>query len=689
MNIKEKIAAIKLDPKSLPAFVKKHCKKYHIAEGTEWYTIYAKSDFFITDCRGERFRIKKGTFGGYIDYNTWNSLDLVKVGPDFSSFWIDQSVVISESSFGLDSSLIVYAFEENSIVRANIHDARFEAFSEVYIAEDCLTKYYNENSKDILYTYAKVTDVLFGEFTKFASGTNKLTLRKSHLENGAAMTILNNFGFTLDEKVDEDVQAITKYISDRVIYLPNVIIQKTTITGNVSVETSPIVVDHEKSEQLGDKFTNMLTIFRSKIIGPVSNFGHYQISKFNVKPENVDTIEKLKNFSYMTILDSILGTTKCLECGSEFISNSNIIQSVLIDTKVKDAVFDNHDVFNCFLENCTIDKCVVNSRHCNVSEDSPTIDSFQAVDGSIDDVEFVESASMCVGKNEDFCHIIDSKTIIKECKPLIDIVNKYVDGDIEVGTLGPRLFDKILGDSDVNDLIAHRVKILLSKSCVEKLQKEKKEKEEKKIDDCHCNDLVYVANGEPWAKPSVTVTRNWDDDEEDKECECKENCKCSCSECNEDSEEEVDRWLDDPDFDDNEFMNSPYVLWNESTIASMHPSIETNSSNVHQDSYSETKNRLNEYSKFKKEHGFDPSESWNLYKHMAQFIYPRLVYFKNKNILLNPFGETEEESNENLNKMIFAMRVLALGDSDDEEIFWTRIKEGCELIGKYFLKFCW
>ena len=124
-------------------------------------------------------------------------------------------------------------------------------------------------------------------------------------------------------------------------------------------------------------------------------------------------------------------------------------------------------------------------------------------------------------------------------------------------------------------------------------------------------------------------------------------------------------------------------------IASMDTSIEANSSNVHQDDYKKTKNRLNEYSKFKKEHGFDPSESWNLYKHMAQFLYPRLVYFKNKNILLSPFGETEEESNENLDKMIFAMRVLALGGSDDEEIFWTRIKEGCELIGKYFLKFCW
>lgn len=80
---------------------------------------------------------------------------------------------------------------------------------------------------------------------------------------------------------------------------------------------------------------------------------------------------------------------------------------------------------------------------------------------------------------------------------------------------------------------------------------------------------------------------------------------------------------------------------------------------------------------------------------MAKFILPRLKRFKEVNIGC-PGDFTEESWNEIIDKMIFAMQLLADGhwnydcdNADKEKADWDKVQEGLHLFGKYFQHLWW
>lgn len=91
------------------------------------------------------------------------------------------------------------------------------------------------------------------------------------------------------------------------------------------------------------------------------------------------------------------------------------------------------------------------------------------------------------------------------------------------------------------------------------------------------------------------------------------------------------------------------------------------------------------YQKFTR--GWDDSDLWSLDYTISKFALPRLIEFR-KNQCGIPYGLTEEEWLEILDKIIFAMdlNIKELGDywhciSKEEE---KLIDEGFELFGKYY-----
>lgn len=135
-----------------------------------------------------------------------------------------------------------------------------------------------------------------------------------------------------------------------------------------------------------------------------------------------------------------------------------------------------------------------------------------------------------------------------------------------------------------------------------------------------------------------------------------------------------------PDFNDEEYMYSDFVYLDDTSLMCDIARLPMNS-----EDYIELKNKRANFKKFKKEHGFDPSECWNLDETVAKFAYPRLVKFKKDSIAI-PYGMTKEEWDNILNKMIISFRILALDgtDSDEYNERYDEIKEGFELFGKHF-----
>lgn len=96
--------------------------------------------------------------------------------------------------------------------------------------------------------------------------------------------------------------------------------------------------------------------------------------------------------------------------------------------------------------------------------------------------------------------------------------------------------------------------------------------------------------------------------------------------------------------------------------------------------------------------GWDSSDTWSLDWTMAKFILPRLKLFKEVNNG-TPYGFTEESWDETLDKMIFAMEVVANGvwvlsdyeprDVEEDKIYWEKVQTGLDLFGKYFLHLWW
>lgn len=207
-----------------------------------------------------------------------------------------------------------------------------------------------------------------------------------------------------------------------------------------------------------------------------------------------------------------------------------------------------------------------------------------------------------------------------------------------------------------------------------------------------------------------------EEDESCCSCKCGNACKCKHENSEEDdfepitvevvesSEDEnfensddggclndcVDKDLLSEDYmDDEDYSESPFIYMNRDTL--LYDKIDSfkHDEMIPTQSVMEYLNKTEEFRDYKKKHGFEPSETWVLSDCLAQFLYPRLVAFKKFNTCSMPFGETEEEYNDILNKMIIAVRILVLGTEASKQAFAKEVQEGCELIGKYFTKLNW
>ncbi len=146
-----------------------------------------------------------------------------------------------------------------------------------------------------------------------------------------------------------------------------------------------------------------------------------------------------------------------------------------------------------------------------------------------------------------------------------------------------------------------------------------------------------------------------------------------------------DKPLDDPWFDDSEYMYSNYVYEDMSTLMLDHMQAPNCLAYESGEEFDRLKTRRENYKQFKREHGFDPSETWAFETNIAKFVYPRLVHFK-KDLICVPMGLSEDEWRAILDKIIIAMRILAIGTDEEYNQYYNKVKEGCELFGKYMLE---
>lgn len=114
--------------------------------------------------------------------------------------------------------------------------------------------------------------------------------------------------------------------------------------------------------------------------------------------------------------------------------------------------------------------------------------------------------------------------------------------------------------------------------------------------------------------------------------------------------------------------------------------------------------RADEFKAFKKEHGFSPDECWSLDCTVLEFLYPRLVYFRDATSGFPHDFETMDEWREAIDKMILAVEIYLIDMSSDEKFKYkneVRInlvdfeeknrwsKEGFDLLFKYFFDLWW
>ncbi len=97
------------------------------------------------------------------------------------------------------------------------------------------------------------------------------------------------------------------------------------------------------------------------------------------------------------------------------------------------------------------------------------------------------------------------------------------------------------------------------------------------------------------------------------------------------------------------------------------------------------KKRKKKLQKFYKKNCFDPSETWNLDHTIAQFILPRLKYFReNLNSYPGADGWTIEKWEKKLDRMIIAFEMKIEDDMDYTEKDWKKIDRGLALFAKHF-----
>lgn len=98
--------------------------------------------------------------------------------------------------------------------------------------------------------------------------------------------------------------------------------------------------------------------------------------------------------------------------------------------------------------------------------------------------------------------------------------------------------------------------------------------------------------------------------------------------------------------------------------------------------------------------GWDDSETWNLDKEIAEFIYPRLKRYFEITITAPPYekGEdsdvrqlTEEEWKVIQDKILFSFNEIRLEGEDPYSLDkdWNKIQEGLDLFHKYRKTFWW
>ena len=102
------------------------------------------------------------------------------------------------------------------------------------------------------------------------------------------------------------------------------------------------------------------------------------------------------------------------------------------------------------------------------------------------------------------------------------------------------------------------------------------------------------------------------------------------------------------------------------------------------------KKRMKKYRKQYQKFGFDATETWNLDSTIAQFIVPRLKYFR-KNLVGYPGDLTEKKWYKILDKMIFSFEVT-LNNYDyfdctkyKSKKRYKKVQKGFALFGKYFM----
>lgn len=99
-----------------------------------------------------------------------------------------------------------------------------------------------------------------------------------------------------------------------------------------------------------------------------------------------------------------------------------------------------------------------------------------------------------------------------------------------------------------------------------------------------------------------------------------------------------------------------------------------------------SKKRQKKHLEFMREHGFDPSEVWNLDNTIAKFVYPRIKYFRT--ILHGyPNDLTEKKWDKILSKMEYSFGTILKEDDDwqfnKDEL--KKVRKGFELFGKFFM----
>lgn len=233
-------------------------------------------------------------------------------------------------------------------------------------------------------------------------------------------------------------------------------------------------------------------------------------------------------------------------------------------------------------------------------------------------------------------------------------------------------------NSSVEGLEAIRKSLLGKIVTVNKTEGEKSPDEDKPCCSCKCGDACKCKHENSEDEGFEPITVEVEESSEDENFETSDDDGC------------VDKDLLSEDYmDDEDYSESPFIYMNRDTL--LYDKIDSfkHDEMIPTQSVMEYLNKTEEFRDYKKKHGFEPTETWVLSDCLAQFLYPRLVAFKKFNTCSIPFGETEEEYNDILNKMIIAVRILVLGTEASKQAFAEEVQEGCELIGKYFTKLNW